>query len=371
MKLVFIITAAIGVVAFALFFYRLPQALLTILFPNDYVYRFTLTITVGGKTFTGETVSGCRVQRSALPDWFNDAFADRWSVRVWATPLTVPLSDNRFLLLPALNVASCHATAWRPDPGWKRMLALIQDTVSGEAPIDPFLNVQTLAIENRRPILFDHAVAPKQSTVLFTRNGAEALGLHLSSVAVSPATWREVEDNLARKPGAPWLAPAVEECIRTLPQRCRLAEAGGYKALAVSLAEAMQDPAFATWTKQTDRRERITVVPDGRSPVGSALRHRFDPSDKRPKFAMTPDWSAVRWTMTHQSGFAHVVFRNEWPGSLQEPMFCSAPERCAKCRNGASCRNPYAIVDWAEGRVILALYQDNDIGRIALKGEVP
>jgi hypothetical protein len=52
----------------AVFFYRLPQAALTWGFPNDYVYRFTLSVTLDGKTYTGETVSGCRVQRSALPD---------------------------------------------------------------------------------------------------------------------------------------------------------------------------------------------------------------------------------------------------------------------------------------------------------------
>jgi len=55
----------------SLFFYRLPQAAFTWIFPNDYVYRFTLAVEVDGKTYTGETVAGCREERSALPDALN------------------------------------------------------------------------------------------------------------------------------------------------------------------------------------------------------------------------------------------------------------------------------------------------------------
>jgi hypothetical protein len=102
------VVALLGLIIAAILTPRLPQAALTWIFPNDYVYRFTVSVTIGGKTYTGETVNGCRVQRSPLSDAFENASGNRWHSRMWATPLTVALPQNRFLFISALNVASCH-----------------------------------------------------------------------------------------------------------------------------------------------------------------------------------------------------------------------------------------------------------------------
>jgi hypothetical protein len=126
LKFVGLILLGALAVGLALLFYRLPQAALTWIFPNDYVYRFTVSVTLDGKTYTGETVSGCRVERSPVADALE---ASRWHLRVWATPLNVALPDGRFLYLGPR--AYCSETPKRPDPAWKRWLGLLPDWVAG------------------------------------------------------------------------------------------------------------------------------------------------------------------------------------------------------------------------------------------------
>jgi hypothetical protein len=329
-------------------FYWLPKAVLTWIFPNDYVYRFTVSVTLDGKTYTGETVSACRVQSSSVADVLKARFGHYWNWRLWATPLNVALPDGRFLLLPPR--AYCGETPERPDPLWKWRLGLLPPWGADEAPFDPF--------RRSRPVLFDGAVAPKQGTVLLTRAGAESLGLQLSSIIVRPATWREVEDHLDRKPGAPWLAPVVEQCVRTRSPTCRIHEARGYKALPLTLAEAMEVPAFAAWAKQADRSQPVTGVPDR----GLAIRLHDEFRHKKPVVAMTPDWSAGRWIATEQQGLAHVVFPPDWPGDLSAPILCFTADRCVKRFAG------FAAVDWDAGRVIVA-DGENLFGRIVFSGE--
>jgi hypothetical protein len=53
LKFVGLILLGALAVGLALLFYRLPQAALTWIFPNDYVYRFTVSVTLDGKTYTG------------------------------------------------------------------------------------------------------------------------------------------------------------------------------------------------------------------------------------------------------------------------------------------------------------------------------
>jgi hypothetical protein len=252
----------------------------------------------------------------------------------------------------------------RPDPAWKRWLGLIADSVAGEAPFDPFSTLQTFGLDNRRPILFDDAVAPKQSTVLYTPAGAEALGLNVSFVTVTPATWRELEDNQARRSGAPWLAPVVEECIRAKPKPCSIDTARGFRALSLSLAEAMQVPAFATWANQADRMQGITQVPPDWLPVIPLILLREFRS--REAVALTPDWSRGRWMITNQTGIAHVVFNGDWPADFVEPTFCSSEERCLRSR-----RSPppaYTIVDWDLERVMTVQDQGHNTGPLVLRG---
>jgi hypothetical protein len=340
-------------VGLALIFYRLPQAALTWIFPNDYVYRFSLSVTLDGKTYTGETVSGCRVQRSPVADALEDTFGSRWRYWVWATPLNVALPDGRFLYLEPR--AYCSESPERPDPAWKRRLGLLSLAVADKTPLDPF--------RHSRPILFDDPVAPKQGTVLLTRAGAESLRLQLSSVTVKPATWREVEENLARKPGAPWLAPIVEQCVRTRSPRCRIDEAVGFKGLRLTLAEAMEFPAFADWARQVDRSQPVTMVPDW--VIGSGLIGRF--REKKPIVAMTPDWSAGRWIATEQHGLAHVVTRREWSGDLAHPILCFAADRCAPPPRGTGFGG-FGVVDWNADQVIAVEYQPS-LGPIVFNGE--
>jgi hypothetical protein len=346
-------------------FYRLPQAVLTWIFPNDYVYRFAVSVTFEGKTYTGDTVSACRIQRSPFPDPFEDTFGDRWHMRLWATPLTVSLPGNRFLLIPALNVVSCHESPERPDPAWKRWLGLVSPHVAGETPFDPFSVRQTFGLQARRPVLFDDAVAPRQSTVLYTREGAVTLGVDVSLVSTSPATWRDVENHLARRSGAPWIAPVVEQCVTGEQGPCSIHRARGFRALSVSLAEAMQVPAFARWARQAERLEHIAQVPpEWRPLIGLVLERYFR---AKPRVALAPNWTAARWHATDQTDLAHVVFPNEWPGSLAEPVLCTTDDGCVAFRRSLS---GYTVVDWSREKVVVASPVSSDVGIIVLRGEL-
>ena len=340
----------------ALFFNRLPQAAFTWIFPNDYVYRFTLTVELDGKTYTGDTVAGCREERSALPDALNEAFGSYWFTYRWATPLTVALPDGRFLFLPPR--ADCSEMPFRPIPAWRSLLGLVSGRPAAEPRFDPF---------GYQPILFDDAVAPRAGTMLLTRQGAESLGLKLSLLTIGPATWREVTDNLERNPGAPWLAPIVEECMRAGPERCRLGQMAGYGALRMTLPQALEVPAFAAWADQADRSQELAVVPERRPNVAGMLASRFErPRDPPP--GMLPDWAEGRWLAADQRGLLNVVYWDAWLGGISEPILCLAADRCVQGTREAGRLAGFVVVDWTTAQVLVASSRGTALGLLAYRG---
>ena len=164
------------------FLYRVPQALLSQLLPNDYVYRFSVSVDYDGKTYTGEAVSGCRRTRDGWPDWTRfPEMGDGWHVHLWSTGINVQLPNGRFLLIP--NVWSCNPTAFRPNPPGMVAVGLVSNFLAPQSE-------KYQALSPTSPVfLFDDIKNPKTQIEIATPQGLAALGLNLSSVSVSPATW--------------------------------------------------------------------------------------------------------------------------------------------------------------------------------------
>jgi hypothetical protein len=337
LRLIRKLIARVALIIFALIlvalFYRVPQWLLSLAFPNDYVYRSTVSVTYQGKKYTGETLTGCREIRNGWPDWINIIRRLPYSSRVWSTALNIELPDRRFLLLPGASV--CGQTAFHKDPKWKIALGLVYE-FNGVSPTSFYpLSVYSHAY------LFDDAVNPKGMIAILDKNGAEELGFAFSNVTISPATWREVEDHLARKPNAPWLAPVVE---KKLTEDYDVFKSGieGYVARRYSLREAMQVPEFAAWAQTADRSQIVGPLPSGKL-------EQYYP--KRSSVALKPDWSNHSWQVTNTSAsqLRFNVFPNQWNADVKTPLVCITLNRCIKIRPDFFGSNP--LIDWMNGEV--------------------
>jgi len=145
--------------------------------------------------------------------------------------------------------------------------------------------------------------------------GAESLRLKLSPLTSGPATWREVTDNLERNPGAPWLAPIVEECMRGAPETCLLRKMAGYEAFRVTPTEARRSPPgriTPTAPKRLRSCWKTGPTCPGRWPASSNGRTRW-PAWRR-------IWAERRWLVADQPGILNVVYGGAWPGgALLQP----------------------------------------------------
>jgi hypothetical protein len=345
-------TGLLGIVLLiaALCLHRVPQALLSRIFSNDYVYRLSVSVTVDGQTLTGETVAGCRVLRDWSPDWVLAIVSSRpWSIQQWAVALDVGLPGNRFLQLPAK--AHCGPTTFRPEPIWKTMLGIAPNDIY--VPTDD--RIPALIPGQGTALLLDDRVAPRSAIGFDSKEAADGLGIKLSAVSISPSTWQQWKDHVNRRPGSPWLAPMTEQCVasetpiakpalRPAPKNCFGGPIFAYRAHRYSLSDAMRVPEFATWAKSSDTTQIV-------APVAPAefYRARLGPG-RRPFHKLAPDVPKDRWKLINatEDGPYHIVLGVRWLGNKDAPIVCLSDSLCDE----VDIRRQ-VLVDWTAGEVLL------------------
>lgn len=345
------IAVAIAVVLCIPFFYRVPHALVSQLLPNDYVYRFSVSVTYDGKTYVGETFSGCRLTRSAWPDWLRFAeMGDGWNRRKWSVGINVQLPDRRFLLIP--ETWSCGATSFRADPRWKVWVGLTPFDIE-EQP-----NKYSVLGPNSPVFLYNDADSPTTKTEIWTTKGAVEQGLALSAITVALANWNEVEGEFAGRPGMPWVAPTLKSCIPVGSPSCLTGPTGGFSAVRLTLAEAMEVPEFSTWAASTEHAGISVGFPS----IELGNRHR-----QRRALALRPNWAAMAWELTDVSEADNrfVVSERAWKGDLTDPVVCFAADRCRQMGKDR------AVIDWASGQVLLLQFGRGASRRAVFNGELP
>jgi hypothetical protein len=317
-------------------FFRVPQALLTRIFPNDYVYRLSVSVRVDGHIVTGETIAACRGRRDGSPDWMHEMMGHSpWTYRSWAVALDVELPGKGFLQLPVRSW--CGPTSFRPEPKWKTMLGIAPN--EKRHPRDDQLSALTPMGDVA--LLFDDTVAPTSAIGIQTPEAAEKLGIKVSRVTISPATWDQLEEHLKRGPGSPWLAPMTEKCISAepTPRGCLAGPIIGYYADRYPMRFGMMIKEFADWADSTNKTRVV-------APIDLTFRR----SRNLPYYQLKPDVSSGRWHLTDIANhdLQYIVIEKTSPFDRDAPVVCLSDAQCHQVDIGRQ-----ALVNWTTDEVLV------------------
>jgi len=313
----------LGIVFACLFLIRIPQALLSNVFPNEYAYRLSFTVDDNGNLFKAHARVRCRMTRSVTPDVFHIDSIGTWTTKIESQGILLRLADGRVFIAPAIQLCGPQNSA---DPGWKRALGI----ALYKKPIVPKTE-DFFRIEQRKEFVITNETDFRNVIGVSNADAARSIGIQISTVDILEAKYDEpIDEDFP-------ISVQLSQCLSSIINFCAGEEFVGLSLIGYSLAEAMKRPEFSKWAISLGPdRDRVDFPVSSLNGIPAKI------------FSLVPDWERDIWKFSDHGTLSprYSVAKKKWAGDLHKPIICLDQHRCISVTSAGG-----RLIDWVRGEI--------------------